>query len=93
VPIGEVFIAPDTGGKAEGIKYALEHGAAIKLDKLLKAIGLAESVTDGARKIKQKAVRIDGEMKTEPAIFLSPRQRELIVKVGRKIRRVSFTYN
>jgi tyrosyl-tRNA synthetase len=93
VPISEVFIAPDTTGQAEGIKYALEHGAAIKLDKLLKAIGLAESVSDGARKIKQKAVRINGEVKTEPAIFLGPRQRELIVKVGRKIRRVSFTYN
>jgi len=93
VPIGDVFIAPDTTTKAEGIKYALEHGAAIKLDKLLKAIGLAESVSDGARKLKQKAVQVNSEIKTEPAMFLGPRQQVLIVKVGRRIRRVSFTYN
>jgi tyrosyl-tRNA synthetase len=93
VALRDVFIAPDTEGKVEGMKYALEHGAAIKLDKLLKAIGLAESVSDGARKIKQKAVRIGGEIKTEPAVFLAPRERELVVKVGRKIKKVSFSYD
>jgi len=58
----------------------------------LKAIGLAESVSEGARKLKQRAVRINGEVKTEPATFLGPRERELVVKVGRKIKRVSFKH-
>jgi tyrosyl-tRNA synthetase len=89
----DFFLPSDTDNTAEGVKYALEHGAAIKLDKLLKAIGLAESVSDGARKLKQRAVHINGETKTDPAIFLGPRQQELIVKVGRKIKRVTFTYN
>src|SRR5438309_4990212 len=34
----------------------------VKLDKLLVHSGLAESVSDGSRKIKQKAVRINGEV-------------------------------
>jgi tyrosyl-tRNA synthetase len=89
----EFFLPSETSSTGEAVKYALEHGAAIRLDKLLKAVGLADSVSDGARKLKQGAVRINEEIKTEPATFLGPRQRELIVKVGRKIKRVAFTYN
>ena len=90
VPLSEFIIASGTVGKAEGIKYALEHGAAIKLDKLLKGIGLAESVSDGARKLKQRAVKVNGETKTEPATLLGPREQELVIRVGRKIKKVVF---
>ena len=90
VPFIEFVIATDTTGKTEGIKYALEHGAAIRLDKLLRRIGLAESVSDGARKLKQRAVKIDGETITEPATFLSLRKLKMIVRVGRKIKKVVF---
>jgi len=92
VSFADFFIPPDTTGDVEGIKYALEHGAAIKLDRLLKSIGLAESVSDGARKLKQRAVKVNGEVKTEPAIFLGPRERELTLRVGRRIKKVLFTY-
>ncbi len=37
----------------------------VKLDKLLARTGLATSVTDGLRKVKQNAVKVDGELKTE----------------------------
>ena len=37
----------------------------IKLDKLLARTGLATSVSDGVRKVKQNAVKLDGELKTE----------------------------
>ena len=37
----------------------------VKLDKLLARTGLASSVTDGLRKLKQNAVKLDGELKTE----------------------------
>ena len=40
----------------------------IKLDKLLSQIGLADSVSDAVRKIKQKAVRVNGELKTDPKL-------------------------
>ena len=39
--------------------------AQVKLDKLLARTGLATSVSDGVRKVKQNAVKVDGELKTE----------------------------
>jgi tyrosyl-tRNA synthetase len=63
-------------------------GHAVKLDKLLARCGLADSVSDASRKIKQKAVRVDGEVKTE---LILPVQlpTELLVRVGRNIRKVA----
>lgn len=62
-------------------------GHAVKLDKLLARCGLAESVTDAVRKIKQKAVRVDGEVRTD---LILPLQlpAELLLRVGRNIRKV-----
>lgn len=64
------------------------EGHAVKLDKLLARCGLAESVSDASRKIKQKAVRVDGEVKTE---LVLPVQlpAELLVRVGRNMRKVA----
>jgi tyrosyl-tRNA synthetase len=61
------------------------HG--IRLDKLLAKAGLAESVSDGARKLKAKAVRIDGEVKTEPVLHVAP-PIELTVRAGRLMKKV-----
>ncbi|HVO59900.1 MAG TPA: tyrosine--tRNA ligase [Terriglobales bacterium] len=70
------------------IAAAGRDGHAVKLDKLLARCGLAESVSDASRKIKQKAVRVDGEVKTE---LILPVQlpTELLVRVGRNIRKVA----
>jgi tyrosyl-tRNA synthetase len=65
-------------------------GNAIKLDKLLARCGLAESASDGMRKIKQHAVRIEGEVKTEPIVNLKL-PAELTVRVGRMMKRVSIS--
>jgi len=59
----------------------------IRLDKLLVTAGLAKSVNDGVRKIKERAVRVDGELQTGPICYWG-RRKEAIVKVGRKVRRV-----
>jgi len=61
----------------------------IKLDRLLHKIGLADSISDAARKLKQKAVRINGELRVDPVIFVDPQQ-ELAVRVGKKIKKVEF---
>jgi tyrosyl-tRNA synthetase len=59
----------------------------VKLDKLLARVGLADSVSDAVRKIKQKAVRINGEVKTDPLAALDIGE-PLILQVGRKIKKV-----
>jgi tyrosyl-tRNA synthetase len=65
-------------------------GSKVKLDKLLARCGLAESVSDGSRKIKQKSVRIDGEVTTELVIPVQI-PAELTLRVGRSMRRVSIS--
>jgi tyrosyl-tRNA synthetase len=72
------------------VKYAdvAAGDNAIKLDRLLARCGLADSVSDGLRKVKQKAVRIDGEVQTQPILHVSvPTQ--FTLRVGRAIRRIS----
>jgi len=59
----------------------------VRLDKLLARVGLADSVSDAVRKIKQKAVRVNGEVKTDPLSPLDIRER-LTLQVGRKIKKV-----
>ncbi len=56
VPFSEVAAPHATGG---------DGAVQVKLDKLLARTGLATSVTDGVRKLKQNAVKLDGELKNE----------------------------
>ncbi len=62
-------------------------GSSIKLDKLLARAGLADSVTDALRKVKQNAVRIDGEVAKDPVLRVKL-PAELTVRVGRLLRKV-----
>jgi tyrosyl-tRNA synthetase len=62
----------------------------IRLDRLLARSGLADSISDAVRKLRQKAVKINGELKTDAVIFLDPRA-ELTVRVGKKIKKVVLT--
>jgi tyrosyl-tRNA synthetase len=63
-------------------------GTAIKLDKLLARSGLAESASDGQRKIKAGSVRIDGEVQQEPILRLKI-PAEFVIRVGRVLKRVT----
>jgi tyrosyl-tRNA synthetase len=59
---------------------------AIRVDKLLPKVGLAESVTDAVRKIKAGAVEINGEKVKDLAYGNSASQ--LIVQVGKNWRKI-----
>jgi tyrosyl-tRNA synthetase len=61
----------------------------IKLDKLIALAGLADSISDAVRKLKQKAVKLDGEIKTDPIIFWNPRN-DMTLRVGKKIKKIHF---
>ncbi len=60
---------------------------AIRVDKLLARIGLAESVSDGARKIKAGAVEINSGKWT--ALTWTDASPELLIQVGKNWRRVT----
>jgi tyrosyl-tRNA synthetase len=63
----------------------------IRIDRMLHKVGLADSVADGRRKLKERAVRIDGKVETEAAINGKPLPVELMVRVGRRCKRVRIT--
>jgi hypothetical protein len=46
-------------------------------------------VSDAVRKIKQRAVKVNGELKTEPVIILET-ARGASVRVGKRAKRVRF---
>jgi tyrosyl-tRNA synthetase len=64
------------------------NGTIVKLEKLLYRSGLADSVSDGVRKIKQKAVRIGNEVKADSALMIEKFPLDITVRVGRKLKRV-----
>jgi len=70
-----------------------EQGEPLRLDKIIARAGLASSASEANRKIKEKAVRVDGEIVTVPVIYRGtlgdPAFRvTLIVRVGRQTKRV-----
>jgi tyrosyl-tRNA synthetase len=90
VELGSVWAATDQ----EAIWDAVAQGTSwpdcrIKLDRVIAQVGLSESIGDAVRKLKQKAVSIDGESKTDSTVFWNP-GRAMVLRVGRKIKRVHF---
>ena len=62
----------------------------VKLDKLLARTGLATSVTDGLRKVKQHAVKVDGELKTEVVVAVKLGA-EFTLRAGKKMAKVAIS--
>jgi tyrosyl-tRNA synthetase len=60
----------------------------VRLDKVVHLVGLAESATDGQRKLKQGAVRVNGEVQTQLTVIVAKLPMEFVVRVGKKIKRV-----
>jgi tyrosyl-tRNA synthetase len=77
------------GGIPENVEEvaieATEGG--VRLDKLLARVDLAESVSDAVRKLKQKAVRVNGELQIDPVTRIDLSQ-PVTLQVGRRIKKV-----
>ncbi|HEY6349811.1 MAG TPA: tyrosine--tRNA ligase [Candidatus Angelobacter sp.] len=63
----------------------------VRLDKMLYLAGLAESATDGQRKLKAGAVRINGEVQTAHTVVVTRVPMEFVVRVGKRLKRVMIT--
>jgi tyrosyl-tRNA synthetase len=80
--VEEVSIAfGEVAAKSDG-------GSSIKLDKVLVRSGLADSASDAQRKIKQKSVKVDGEV-VESHIIPVALPVVLTIRVGRQIKQVA----
>jgi tyrosyl-tRNA synthetase len=62
----------------------LPGGLAIRLPKLLIALGLAASGAEASRKIAEKAVKLDGELATNAAISLERLPARIAVRLGKR---------
>jgi len=71
-----------------GADRGLDIAVLVRVDKLLVEAKLAESASDGSRKIKQKAVEIDREIVDKPKLAVPRPARPLIVRAGRSMKRV-----
>jgi tyrosyl-tRNA synthetase len=83
-------VVPDEsneGGAAQFVTSDMSDFDVIRADKLLQAAGLAASVSEAGRKIKEEAVRINGYLIERPAIRVSP-SKPLVVRVGKRVKRV-----
>jgi tyrosyl-tRNA synthetase len=76
-------VATDSDGRSAGSQPL------VRLDKLILQAGLADSATDAQRKRKQKAVRINDQVREEHALELD--SREFVLKVGRRMKRIKLS--
>src|SRR5437867_10205318 len=74
-------------GRESGLKIAIP----VRVDKLLAEAGLAESASDGGRKLKQGAVEIDGETVVRPKLAVPSPPRPLTARVGRAMTLVAIS--
>jgi len=83
------FQAREVPDSVEEVAAAVETtpDGKVRLDKLLAKIGLADSVSDASRKLKQKSVKVNGEFVTAPVASID-RSAPFTVQVGRKIKKV-----
>jgi tyrosyl-tRNA synthetase len=71
--------------KLSDVLYTMEWP--IRIDKLLLKAGLVSSNTDGARKIKEGAVKINGSAVTDPTMKLKI-DKDITVRAGRSVKSV-----
>jgi tyrosyl-tRNA synthetase len=74
--------APDDVGPHD-VSLEMTPDGRARLDKLVWREGLADSVADATRKIKQGAVRVNGEVKTDPVTRVNPDEL-IILQVGKQ---------
>jgi tyrosyl-tRNA synthetase len=67
---------------------ALRDGRNVRVDKLLREIGLASSGGEANRKLKEGAVEVNGEKQTEMSYAIPDGVRELVIRMGKKWARV-----
>ena len=63
----------------------------IRLDRLLANAGLADSASDGMRKIKQNSVRINGALSAKPNIIILLPLPPITIRVGKLIKKVAIS--
>jgi tyrosyl-tRNA synthetase len=86
-------VVPDSkeGGTPQIVTSNLSDPEVLRADKLIREAGFVASTTDAGRRIKEKAVHINGHVIERFAILVCPAE-PLVVRVGKKIKRVVLVF-
>jgi len=79
-------VAKQTSSPDEPVRSEL--GWPVKLDKLLAVAGFVNSASEGLRKIKERAVRVNDQIVTDPVLFLKELDSPITIRLGRKVKKV-----
>jgi tyrosyl-tRNA synthetase len=91
INVADVVPDSDQGGSAQIITSDLSDPEVLRADKLVREAGLATSTAEAGRKIKERAVTINGHDIERPAILFHSGE-SLVVRVGKKIKKVVLKY-
>ena len=92
VRAGDVMPDAGQGGAAQNIDCDLteQNPIVMRVDKMIKEAGLATSVSEAGRKIRERAVEINGQVVIAAVVLVSGRQL-LTVRIGKRVKRVRLT--
>jgi tyrosyl-tRNA synthetase len=90
IKIADVMPDPDEGGGAQNITSNMSGLEILRADKLIREAGFVVSTTEGSRRVKERAVHINGHMIERLAIRVCPTE-PLVVRVGKKIKKIILT--
>jgi tyrosyl-tRNA synthetase len=84
-------LAPDTGQNASILNIDCDltetNASVIRVDKMLKEAGLAKSFSEAGRKIRERAVEINGQTVIGSVVLVSG-LRPLTVRVGKRVKQI-----
>jgi tyrosyl-tRNA synthetase len=88
---GKQFQRDEVPGDVEEIAVSVSEISAggeldIRLDRLLVRIGLAESISDAGRKLRQNSVRVGAIVRTHHSYRLEELPVKLTVRVGKQVK-------
>ena len=87
VRMADIIPGSGEGGAAQPVTDNLSEPEIVRADKLIREAGLAVSVTEAGRKIKERAVRINGRVVENLAILVCPTE-PIFIRVGKLVKKV-----
>jgi len=91
VRVSVAKVRGEASSGAQPVTSNLADAEILRADKLIKEAGLASSTTEAGRKIKERAVSINGRLIVGLAVLASPTE-PLVARVGKNIKRIYLLY-
>ncbi len=89
IQLGSVLPEAKGGRAMRDLSNFAENSFPVRVDKLIRQAGLANSNTEASSKIKAGAVALDGQaIGTQEVLVVVPLDKELVLRVGRRLKKI-----